>query len=382
MYCLSAVDVTVSNRATRRAAEASLRRLRERIKTFAFADSVRVRQDGFDEPVIDIDQPPGGDESIMLTALLTAACRPSLALVPGLMITAPYFSGAGTGKGMLVRFISEVAFGIAPSAMTIGHNAEEFDKRLTSALIVAEPIILLDNVNATELRSNLLASAITENPAEVRRMGGNSLVKLNPAAFICVTGNGLSVTEDLRRRFLVVELNAGMEAPEARRFTGDFLAEVRRDRGAILSDVLTIAAWGLQQGDELPCGRPLGSFGAWGRMCRDPLLALGCRDAVEEIGKRHAVDSERSELAELFEVWWHHHGNRQVTAKDLHSDVQDVLAPYGESRQRVALKLMQLHGTICNGFRLRQTRMDGKWSPHRYRLERIDAALHDQGRRS
>ena len=381
LFFHNAVDMTIPNRATRNDAAAALRRLRKRLRSFPFADSIRVMVNDSKEPVVDIDQPPGADESICLTALLTAVCRPSLPLVPGLLVTAPYLSGAGSGKGMLVRFIAEVAYGLSPTAMTTGHNVDEFDKRLASVLMTAAPIILLDNVNATELRSNLLASAITENPAQVRVLRTSTLVPLNSSTFICVTGNGLSVTEDLRRRFLEVQLNPGVENPEARSFAGDFLAETRRDRSEILSDVLTIVAWGLQQGNDLPSGRSLGSFEQWGRMCRDPLLALACKDAVKEIAERQPADSERIWLAEFLDTWWQHHGNRQVTGKDLHGAVWDLLAPSGENRQQVTQKLMQLNGATCNGFRLQQIKMAGKWSPHRYRLERTNAAPDDQGHR-
>ena len=381
LYCHNTATVTVPNRATRRAVEAALQRLRKRVRTFPFADSVRVKVDDSEEPVVDIEQPPGADESICLTALLTAACRASLGLVPGLLIGAPYLAGAGSGKGLMVRFIAEVAYGLSPTAMTTGERGDEFDKRLASALMKATPIILLDNVNATELRSNLLASVITENPAEVRVLGTSTLVQLNSSAFICVTGNGLSVTEDLRRRFLEVRLNPGVENPEARSFTGDFLAEARRDRGEILSDVLTIVTWGLQQGDDLPRGRPLGSFEQWGRMCRDPLLALGCKDAVEEMANRQAGDSERTWLAEFYETWWKHHGNQPVQGKNLHGDVWDLLTQNGESRQAVARKLMQLNGAPCNGFHLQLIEMAGRWSPNRYRLECADPARLDQGHR-
>jgi hypothetical protein len=204
-------------------------------------------------------------------------------------------------------------------------------------------------------------------------------VSLNPATFICFTGNGLSVTEDLRRRFLEVQLNPGLESPEARSFKGDFLEETMRDRSEILSDVLTIVTWGLQRGDDLPRGRPMGSFEQWSRMCRDPLLALNCKDAVEEMAKRHVGGTERSELAELFEVWWRHHGNREMKAKDLHPDVWGLLAPFGEPRQRVAIKLKRLGGAVCNGFRLWQIEMAGNWSAYRYRLECQNPTLHQQG---
>jgi hypothetical protein len=90
--------------------------------------------------------------------LLTALCRPSLPLAPGLLISAPSISGAGSGKGLLVRGICEIAFGHAPHAFTACRDITELEKRIDAALIEAAPVLFLDNVNDTTLRSDLLAS--------------------------------------------------------------------------------------------------------------------------------------------------------------------------------------------------------------------------------
>jgi hypothetical protein len=76
--------------------------------------------------------------------------------------------------------------------------------------------VFLDNLNSTALRSNTLASVLTERPAHVRVMGRSEMVPLNCAAFVAVTGNGLSVSEDLARRFLEVLLDPQCEDSEAR----------------------------------------------------------------------------------------------------------------------------------------------------------------------
>ena len=76
--------------------------------------------------------------------------------------------------------------------------------------------MFLDNLNSTALRSNTLASVLTERPAHVRVMGRSEMVPLNCAAFVAVTGNGLSVSEDLARRFLEVLLDPQCEDSEAR----------------------------------------------------------------------------------------------------------------------------------------------------------------------
>src|SRR5579864_5934307 len=97
--------------------------------------------------------------------------RASLWLAPGLLLTAASISGAGTGKGLLARAICQIAFGCAPSAFTAGGDRNELDKRLAADLIGAAPALLLDNVNGTNLRSDTLASVLTERPAKVRILG-------------------------------------------------------------------------------------------------------------------------------------------------------------------------------------------------------------------
>ena len=79
-------------------------------------------------------------------------------LAPGFLIRAPDISGSGTGKGMLVRAISAIAFGVRPAAFPTGGGRQELDKRLASALIEAAQILFLDNVNRWMLKSDMLAS--------------------------------------------------------------------------------------------------------------------------------------------------------------------------------------------------------------------------------
>ena len=117
-------------------------------------------------------------------------------------------------------------------------------KRIASALMEAAPAVSLDNLNATSLRSATLESALTERPSHARVMGGNRIVALNSTAFITVTGNELTLSGDTARRFLTVELDAGLEDPETRPFTGDLLAELAANRAELLRDVLTIWRWG------------------------------------------------------------------------------------------------------------------------------------------
>jgi hypothetical protein len=69
------------------------------------------------------------------------------------------------------------------------------------------------------VKSDLLASTITERPTRVRLLGRSQMVPLSTSAFVILTGNGLTVAEDLARRFIIVELDPRTEDPEARTFT-------------------------------------------------------------------------------------------------------------------------------------------------------------------
>jgi hypothetical protein len=264
-------------------AEVALQILRFAFRTFPFSDSDRIWDSNLGIEIIDLKKTPGRDESAFLVSLFTACCRSSLDLAPGMLMTAPTLSGAGSGKGLLVRAICTIAFGIQPRAFTMGSDRQELDKRLAAELVEAQPALFLDNANGVALRSDTLASVLTERPARVRLLGQTRMVPLNSTASIAVTGKGLTVSEDLARRFICCELDARCEDPESRPFPAGFPNDIEQRRGEFLAAALTIWRWGRQNATALQRGKPLGSFETWAQWCRDPLLALGCRDPVERI---------------------------------------------------------------------------------------------------
>jgi putative DNA primase/helicase len=366
LWCCRVPMLTLLPRPSRTDAEAALRRLREAFRTFPFGDASRLWDASHGVDVIDLLEPPGRDESAFLVALMTAVCRPSLWLAPGMLFTAPAVSGAGSGKGLLVRAICAIAFGIRPRAFTTGGERHELDKRLAAELIEAQPALFLDNANGVTLRSDTLASVLTERPARVRVLGETRMVPLNSAAFVALTGNGLTVTEDLARRFIFCELDARCEDPETRPFAAGFLEDVEARRSELLTAALTIWRWGRQ--NTLARGKPLGSFEQWAEWCRDPLVALGCRDPVERIEELKASDPRRQRIAELFRAWWEHHGAAPMKVNDLADLVKEVADPQGRGRQYLATFVSGLAGTHAAGFALTRQEPVGKWTAATYAL--------------
>jgi hypothetical protein len=137
MWCENVPDLTtlVPERPTRNDAASALRLIRNTFKTFCFDDAETIDNVGAGVPVVDVSKAPGRDESSFLVALLTAVCRPSLHLAPGVLLRAAPISGAGAGKGLLARCICMIAFGREPHAVTAGATAEELEKRIAAELI-------------------------------------------------------------------------------------------------------------------------------------------------------------------------------------------------------------------------------------------------------
>lgn len=362
---------SIPERPSRKQAEAALLTLRKPFASFPFADAQTVvSRSG--PTVVNSSVAPGIDEATYLLAVLTAVCRPSLPLAPGFIIRSPQYSGAGTGKGLLVRAASQIAFNFSPKAFTSTGERAELDKRLTAALVAADPVIFLDNVNSEVVRSNLLAQIATENPCAIRRFRENTkVVSITSSAFLAMTGNATTVSEDLARRFLVVELDAGCEDPEQRRFDGDFRSTIKQKRNELLAAALTIWRWG--RGNQIKPGLPLGSFEQWATWCRDPLLALGCPDPVSRISEIKRDDPLRGQVVEFFTNWHELYGERPMRVKELDIRLSRLADPQERgSRQSLASFVARLEGTRAGGFVMLRIKSASRWSPSSYALKKTE----------
>ena len=372
VYLSADVDIAdrIPEHPTKEDSSNAIRVLRQQLETFCFADAPTTSVPGSDIEQVDLSKPPGDDETAAIAALLTAVARSSLDRAPAFLYGAPSISGAVAGKRLLVKCICQIAFGQAPYAVTAGENAQELEKRIAAELMASNPVLFLDNLNDTALRSNLLASALTEKYARARILGKSEMVPLRTSAFVVLTGNGLSVSEDLARRIIEIEFDPRTEDPEARRFPTDLYTNTQRDRLTLLAAALTILRWGLQQ-EQLASGRPLGSFEQWCQWVRDPLLELGCRDPVERMSRAKHRDPRRQQISEIFEAWHRRHGTKAVLANELHDEVRQLLDPHKRGRQYVVSRLKQLEGTRIGGFMLLRECSKGKWSKNRYILDRL-----------
>ena len=374
------VSTLVPDRPSKADALAALQTLRTTFRSFCFADASTVVEPETGSVVVNVSTPPGQEESAFLCGLLTAVCRPSLLLAPGILINAPSISGAGAGKGLLARCITTIAFGKQPHAVTAGPNREELEKRIAAELIQGGPCVFLDNLNHRAFKSDQLASAITERPARVRIFGKLEMVGLNSVALVLMTGNGLTVSEDLARRFIQIRLDPKTEDPEQRKFVGDIRTEVSNRRAELLAALLTIWRWGRQL-ENLQQGTPLGSFDQWGRWVRDPLLALGCQDPAIRISEAKSQDNRRQVVAEFFSNWHAIYNDKPVPVRDIDDQLLRIIDPQNRGRQFVASELQKMAGTRLGGFVLTRQAPPGKWGATTYAIQRTTDAQSDRGHR-
>lgn len=201
-------------------AENAIRFLRELFREFKFADPERSLAVAI---------------SSML-GLFGARLLPKRSLRPCLVVLA---NAEGAGKTLLVKLLVNPTFGTAPIG-TRPDKEEEFEKVLLTAVREGRQILFLDNVRGL-LASGRLEAFLSSEVWQGRILGKSESYTGENLATVFVTGNGLQVSPDLRRRCLFIELILDVERAEDRKFEQPLNDEVIRQ----LRPHLLAAMWSL-----------------------------------------------------------------------------------------------------------------------------------------
>lgn len=314
------------------------------------------------------------DRAAMLAGIITALVRRSLPSAPMLAITAPT---PGTGKTMLAETPSVIATGRRASVLSLGHDDAEAEKRLGGVLLAGDACILLDNIERP-LGGDLLCQVTTQPSVRLRPLGTSGVVSVPTHALLLATGNNLSIVGDLKRRVMLVRLDAQVERPEQRTFTRNHLDEVYANRGELIRAALSIPMAYLQAGAPAIDGlTPLGGFEQWDRMVRRPLVWLGLPDPLRPSETLRDDDPELAAMRALFAAWRELFKDKAVTVAevveagmdrgpmsgspvnaDLFDSLQVACAEKPNAR-RLGNWLRQRHNRIVDGMQLVRAGMDG-----------------------
>lgn len=309
------------------------------------------------------------DEAAALAALISTLQRRILPAAPGFAISA---TAAGTGKTTLAEVCTIVATGRRPAVLSIGQDPQETEKRIVGVLLAGDPVVLLDNISEP-VGGDLLCQVLSQPKVKVRPLGGSGSIEVPSGSTMFFTGNALSIKGDLKRRVLLIRMDAGLENPEQRKFKRDILEDTYRQRGPFISAALTISAAYLTAGEpEIEGWHPFGSFGAWDRMVRRPLMWAGLPDPLGTSQALKDVDPEIEAMRMMIDAW-----NEAFKAGGSHK-LSDVIAKSG-SVEAGAAKLKDALNYICSE-KITSRRLAGWLRRNRDRIidgRRFVLAAHD-----
>ena len=204
----------------------------------------------------------------------------------------------GTGKSTLARMSLSPVYGV-PEDKALPKSEDELRKELDAFAMARRPYMFLDDVGG-HLRSHLLNRFITSPMHTGRKMGTGELFTAPNVTQVFITGNGLTLSPDLARRCLIVDLFCAVEA-RGRKFeriiTDAWLSE-ERTRAQFLA-----ALWSLvRYWQECGCNRHdhlLESFEEWSAIVGGIVVEAGFCDPIKAAPEL-AMDEQGEAFKRLF----------------------------------------------------------------------------------
>ena len=256
-----------------------------------------------------------GDRSAALSAMLTAAIRPSLALAPLFHVRAPQIA---SGKSYLCALIGALATPQKGTPVAFPARDDECTKLLLAQLRRSPGVIEFDNLTEDLKAHKSLCTALTSERMEGRIMGRSQVVTLDTRVLFLSSGNNVGPVADMTRRCLTINLDPSCEVPASRTFKQpNLMQDVRSDRSRYVSAALTVVrAWIVSGIPEAACAS-LAGYSEWAARCRQPLIWLGHSDPAAAIFECMADDPERQMLGRILEGWEKQFGRDALKVRDV-----------------------------------------------------------------
>ena len=282
------------------------------------SEVTRARSLILDELLADFPFTSESDKAHAVAALLTPMARPMIkGPTPLFLFEAPT---AGTGKGLLADVVVNITTGSAPAVMTEARGTEEWRKRITSTLLSAPTITLIDNVQRP-LDAAALAAVLTAEVWEDRELGASRMVRLPVRTCWIATGNNVTLSGELARRTIRTRMDAAVERPwERKGFKHDPLSGwVRSNRGYLCWALMTLVRAWVSANHPEPSDK-IGSFEEWSRVVGGIITSADIPGFLENRAEVYdAAEAEGDTFRAFVEVWCERFGGNRVTVDDLHN---------------------------------------------------------------
>jgi len=242
---------------------------------------------------------------------------------PGHLIEAPT---PGSGKSLLADVATYPFAGRAVSTVTEAKDDDEWRKRLTAQLKERRAVIVLDNI-VRPLDSGALASALTTSVWEDRILGKNETIRVPVRCVWVATGNNVTLSTELARRFIRIRIDPRMDRPFQREgFRHNPLRTwVHRHRAELVWAALVLAQAWLSAGSPKATSMPLGGYERWSRVLAGILEHAGIPGFLANANELYEAADHQGTLWRTFVgAWWDRHGSKEVSSKDLFEIAQDI----------------------------------------------------------
>jgi hypothetical protein len=254
-------------------------------------------------PFSDLDQTTGLSRSkaVHVAAMLSVYAPGLLPLVaarPGVLWIA---NAPRTGKTLLGKTVQIPVFGTA--AVTPMKTEEEFDKVLDTAAIEAWPVLFLDNLTGL-FKSPALDAFMTSPTRRARTMNSQRSFAAPRTTQVLLTGNNLSLSEDLEERFLICDLYLEEMDPRSRKIDRR-IDEAWLARPDVRSRILS-ALWALVR-DWDQAGRPrstahMPGFEDWAEIYGGIVEHAGFGSPLERPKLAYGGDDAKRDLMAMLEA--------------------------------------------------------------------------------
>lgn len=327
-----------------------------------------------------------------IAAALTPFVRPLIrGNMPLFYFKAP---AQGSGKSKLANVLMWPALGGSLPVSGLAESEDEREKVITSTLLSGTPVCNFDNIKGS-LSSPALERLLTSEEWRARLLGGNTIVQLPNDALWLLTANNLTISEDMGRRSLCVQIDPGCpdphrsenkqtyKHPDQPQYTASI-------RPRLVACFLSLIRYWVSAGCPRPHTR-LEGFDKWSNVVGGILCATGMSEWwLQDRDDLFESDQTGRDMRALVTLWALRHGAEPVTCRDLlrlldgkGDTLNDVLAlPEPKQAQKMGYLLRDIMGrtydvqhtslgSLPAMKRWKVSKDDTKRDLMRYRLESI-----------
>lgn len=198
----------------------------------------------------------------------------------------------GCGKTLCVLCMTIPVLGDAPTGCKADEDSE-IRKLLLTAVREARPVIFFDNVKG-HLSSESLEAFLSAPTWSDRKLGVNESVTGQNLSSVFITGNGITISGDMRRRSLFIELHLDVERAEDLQFRRPLdLPTLVAMRPRLLAALWSLVRHWDSQGRPAP-SRSHSAFPSWANVIGGIVEAAGweCPLATAQIAATADPDGD------------------------------------------------------------------------------------------